>query len=126
MHELSIALSMIDVAAEEAERQGGGRVAAIHLRLGPLSGVMRDALLGAWELACESSPLAGCRLQIEDVPITLDCPTCHSAQPARSIQDLCCAACGTPASRILTGREMEVVALELVDEQGDAGSLPPS
>ena len=107
---------MIEVATEEAERQGGGRVAAIHLRLGPLSGVVRDALLGSWELACESSPLAGCRLQIEDVPITLDCPMCQSAQPARSIQDLCCAACGTPAARILTGREMEVVALELVDD----------
>ena len=29
MHELSIALSMIDVAAEEAQRQGGGRVVAL-------------------------------------------------------------------------------------------------
>lgn len=124
MHELSIVLSMIDVAAEEAERQGGGRVIAIHLRLGPLSGVIRDALLGAWELACESSPLAGCRLAIEVVPITIDCPRCRSAQPARSIQDLCCAACGAAPTRILTGREMEVVALELIDDQVDAG--PPN
>ncbi|HEY2589015.1 MAG TPA: hydrogenase maturation nickel metallochaperone HypA [Tepidisphaeraceae bacterium] len=116
MHELSIALSMIDVAAEEAERLGGGRVAAIHLRLGPLSGVIRDALLGAWELACESSPLAGCRLVIEDVPITIDCPTCRIAQPARSMQDLTCTACGSPAVCVLSGREMEVVALEVVDE----------
>lgn len=115
MHELSIALSMIDVAAEEAERQGGGRVTAIHLRLGPLSGVIREALLGAWELACESSPLAGCRLVIEDVPITIDCPACRTAQPARSIQDLCCATCGAAPTRVVTGREMEVFALELMD-----------
>ena len=34
MHELSIALSILDIAAEEAERRGGVGVAAIHLKLG--------------------------------------------------------------------------------------------
>ena len=42
MHELSIALSLLDLVAEEAGRRGV-RVAAVHLRLGPLSGVVRDA-----------------------------------------------------------------------------------
>ena len=56
MHELSIALSIVDMAAEEAERQGG-RVVAVHLKLGPLSGVVKAALLSAYELAREGSPL---------------------------------------------------------------------
>ena len=41
MHELSIAMSILDVAEEEAERQGGARVVAVHLKLGPLSGVVQ-------------------------------------------------------------------------------------
>ncbi len=53
MHELSIALSILDVAAEEAERQGNARVVAIHLRLGPLSGVVKGALLSAFELVAK-------------------------------------------------------------------------
>ena len=57
MHELSIALSILDLAAEEAERHGG-RVAAVHLRLGPLAGVVKDALVSAYDLAREGTPLA--------------------------------------------------------------------
>jgi Zn finger protein HypA/HybF involved in hydrogenase expression len=41
MHELSIALGILDVAGEEAQRHGG-RVAAIHLKLGPLAGVVKE------------------------------------------------------------------------------------
>ena len=48
MHELSIALSLLDQVAEEAERRGGVQVHAIHLRLGPLSGVVKEALLSAY------------------------------------------------------------------------------
>lgn len=115
MHELSIALSIIDVASEEAERQGGGRVVALHLKLGPLSGVIPNALKSAWELACEGSPLAGCRLVIEEIPITIDCPSCGTVRPVRSVQEICCLHCGTAAVRVVTGREMEVVTLELID-----------
>jgi hydrogenase nickel incorporation protein HypA/HybF len=35
MHELSIALSIVDMAEEEAQRHEA-RVSAVHLRLGPL------------------------------------------------------------------------------------------
>ena len=67
MHELSIALSILDFAAEEAERRGG-RVVAVHLRLGPLSGVVKEALLSAYELAREGTPLAAAALVVEEVP----------------------------------------------------------
>jgi hydrogenase nickel incorporation protein HypA/HybF len=59
MHELSIAMSIVEGAAEEARRHPGERVAAVHLRLGELSGVVRDALLFSYDLACEGTPLTG-------------------------------------------------------------------
>lgn len=117
MHELSIAISMIDVACEELARQGGGRVASLHLRLGPLSGVMKEALLSAWELACEQSPLEGSTLIIEDVPIEIDCPYCGSPQQVISIQDMTCRRCGHPSANIIHGRELELFAMEICDEQ---------
>ena len=43
MHELSIAISLLETAEEEARRQGGGEVLALHLRIGPLSGVVSEA-----------------------------------------------------------------------------------
>ncbi len=62
MHELSIVLSLIEGAEEEITRMGGGRVCAVHLRLGPLSGVVKEALLFSYDLACEGTSLEGSSL----------------------------------------------------------------
>ena len=64
MHELSIAVNIVDIACEEAERQGDSRVDAVYLNLGVLSGVVKEALLFSWELACEGTRIAGARLAI--------------------------------------------------------------
>jgi len=112
MHELSIALSILDVAEEEAVRQEG-RVIAIHLRLGPLSGVVREALESAYALAREGTPLAGANLLIEDVPLLVHCPACAADRTPPSVRQLCCPACGIPTSNVVSGRELEVSALEI-------------
>jgi hydrogenase nickel incorporation protein HypA/HybF len=117
MHELSIALGIVDVAAEALARNGGGRVEAVHLKLGPLSGVIKAALLSAYELATEESLLAGSHLEIEDVPVEINCPICRAIRPVQSIQQMRCRECGTLCADIVRGRELEVVALEIVDEQ---------
>ena len=66
MHELSIALSIIELAEEEAQRHGDVRVNAVHLKLGRLAGVAKEALEISYGLACEGTALAGSRLEIED------------------------------------------------------------
>jgi len=68
MHELSIAVNIVDIACEEVERQGDSLVDAVYLNLGVLSGVVKEALLFSWELACEGTRIAGARLAIQDVP----------------------------------------------------------
>ena len=113
MHELSIALSILDLAAEEAEKQGSVRVRAIHLKLGALAGVVKQALLSAFEMAREGSPLAEAELLIEEVPIRIRCPRCQAERPIVSMQEFVCAECGTPSAEVTQGRELEVVALEI-------------
>jgi hydrogenase nickel incorporation protein HypA/HybF len=103
----------LEVTEEEAERRGGVQVEAVHLRLGPLSGVVKEALLGAWELASEQTPFEKSRLVIEEVPIAVFCSQCQTERPVRSIQQMCCAECGTPAADVVRGRELLVSALEL-------------
>jgi len=113
MHELSIALSILDVAAEAAECQGGGRVTAIHLRLGPLSGVVKDALRAAYDLAREDSDMPAAELIVEEVLLVAYCPTCAVERTLPSPQELYCPACGTATPDVFRGRELEVVALEI-------------
>jgi hydrogenase nickel incorporation protein HypA/HybF len=116
MHELSIAMSMIEMAAEEAERRGGVQVNAIHLRLGPLSGVVKEALLFSYEVACAGTSLEGSSLIIEEVPIVVYCPACNSETPLASLQKFCCGTCGALTPEVVRGKELEVVALEITDE----------
>jgi hydrogenase nickel incorporation protein HypA/HybF len=111
MHELSIALSLLDLVAEEAESRGG-RVVAVHLKLGPLSGVVKDALLSAYELAREGTPFAETALVVQDVPLIAWCPGC-GVERGLNFPELCCPTCGEPTPDIKSGRELEVVALEI-------------
>jgi len=116
MHELSIALSILDLAAEEAARRSAAGVAAIHLRLGPLSGVVREALLSAYELAREGSPLRSAELVIEDVPVIVYCPACAAERSVLTPPELFCPVCATPTPDVVSGRELEITALEIEEE----------
>ena len=125
MHELSIAMSIADMAQEEAA-QRNVQVTAVHLKLGPLSGVVKNALLSAYELASFGTPLENSRLVIEEVPIVVYCPKCEAERTLTSMQLFCCPECATPAGEIVHGREMEVIALEVVenDPRTPAGGSP--
>ncbi len=112
MHELSIAMSIVELAEGEAERRGV-QVDAVHLKLGALSGVVKEALISSYEMACTDTSLQGSRLVIEEIPVVIFCPSCRAQRPLRSVQLFCCPECGTSASEIVQGKELEVVALEI-------------
>ena len=114
MHELSIAMSIVDMAQEEGERRDA-EISAVHIRLGLLSGVVKEALSSSYEMACEGTPLQGSRLVIEEVPIVVYCPQCEAQSALASMQSFCCSECGTPTAEIVQGKELEVIALELLE-----------
>lgn len=68
MHELSIAVSLIDAICDELPRLGRVSVRSVRVRVGALSGVVADALTFAFDVAADSSPIAGARLEIEPTP----------------------------------------------------------
>ena len=114
MHELSIAMSIVEMAQEEAARHGSAQVHAVHLRLGLLSGVVKQALLSSYEMACEATPLEGSQTSlIEEVPVEVLCPRFELPLAVNSIQWFCCPECGTETPTVLHGKELEVVALEI-------------
>ncbi|HEY4235128.1 MAG TPA: hydrogenase maturation nickel metallochaperone HypA [Lacipirellulaceae bacterium] len=114
MHELSIALGILDAMSDEADRHGGASmIKAVHVRLGPLSGVVEKSLSAAYELARDGTEFAGCELVVEETPIILHCATCETDCPAESIQEISCSLCGSQDVSVVGGRELEVTALEI-------------
>jgi hydrogenase nickel incorporation protein HypA/HybF len=113
MHELSVAISMIDQIIEESESRGGLDVEVVHMNLGIFAGVDKDALLFSYELACEGTPLQGSRLSIETIPLVIYCSACQKNRTPPSIYQLSCPECETPGQKIVSGREIEIASLEV-------------
>lgn len=113
MHELSIALSLVESAEEELDRQGGGVVRAVWLRIGPLSGVVKEALSFSYDLAVEGTRLEGSSLIIEDVPVRLRCENCGAESGRNEGEVFCCATCSGRRCRVVSGDELELAAMEV-------------
>jgi len=119
MHELSIAYNIVEIAAGAAREAGVERVGAVFLRLGAMAGVEKEPLRFGYGIAVEGTPLAGSRLEIEDVPLTIFCELCGAERILDTIQDLRCPVCGTPSMDIRSGKEVEIAYLEVDDESAN-------
>ncbi len=116
MHELSIALSLVEMAGAAASEAGVTRINRVHLRLGVLSGVVRDALEFSFEIAASGTVLEGAELVIHPIPVEVYCPRCDVNSELPDIQRFRCPRCDTPTGRIIHGRELELEALEYDQE----------
>lgn len=113
MHELSLAISIIEGVEAEALARGGLKVEVVHLRLGILSGVDKEALLFSYGIACEGTSLEGSRMEIEVTPLLVYCPECGMEHSPASTQHLRCPTCLVPAQEIRHGQELEVTGFEV-------------
>jgi hydrogenase nickel incorporation protein HypA/HybF len=66
MHELSIASALVELACEEAEHRGLQRIQAVHVRIGPLAGIVKEALLFSFDLAAAGTAIEGARLEVQE------------------------------------------------------------
>jgi hydrogenase nickel incorporation protein HypA/HybF len=115
MHELSVAVELVELALAEARRLGDVRVVAVHLRLGPLAGVVEPALLFSFDVAAAGTALEGARLEIEHEPVVAWCVTCTQARPLASILQRRCPVCDQPTPDLVTGDSLELTRLEIID-----------
>jgi len=115
MHELSIAQELIEIVEDAARAADAARVEVVYLRLGRLSGVVADALHFAFDVATEGTLLEGATLEIEDLPVIIFCGSCAAEQPLDDLRSFRCPVCGSPADRVVQGRELEVRSVEIVE-----------
>jgi len=116
VHELSIASRIVELVGEQVLAAGGGRVAAVTLKIGALSCVHEDALRFSFNLVREETPLADAELRIVTVPVVIWCTACGREVTLPGIQKFACPACGTPSGDIRAGRELDLESIELDDE----------
>jgi hydrogenase nickel incorporation protein HypA/HybF len=115
MHELSIALAVVELACDASVRLKAERVDAVHLSIGPLAGVVEEALAFSFDLAAAGTAVEGARLVVEHAPLTAFCPICNEEKSIDSPQHLHCPTCGALTPDIRSGRDLQLVAIEVPD-----------
>ncbi len=117
MHELSIANSLVEIASEHANAAGADRVRMIKLQIGALSCVHQNALEFSFELVTKGTILEGASLKIETLPVTIYCEHCEQEVQLPGIQKFRCPQCDLPSSDIRQGKELEIVAIEITENE---------
>jgi hydrogenase nickel incorporation protein HypA/HybF len=112
MHELSIANSIVETLTRELAGEPG-RVRAVRVDVGVLSGVVPDALRFAWDLACEGTRLDGAGLEIREIPLMVHCESCEADRTLPGIDRLRCPVCGEATPVIVAGKELNLREVEM-------------
>jgi hydrogenase nickel incorporation protein HypA/HybF len=113
MHELSIAMGIVKIAENETHKANAKSVTLIELEIGTLSGIEISSLEFVWPMAVQDSVLEKAERKIDIVPAQAICNDCATAFDLENHYDSC-PQCGSYFKNIMKGREMRVIALEVV------------
>jgi len=112
MHEMTLALNLIDLATETAREAQAKRITHIELEMGALSGVMKEALVTCFEVAKQHTLAQDCQLKIIDVPGRGQCPVCQHKSEIESFANRC-PQCGNWGLTILEGKDLRVTTITI-------------
>ncbi|MCF6237510.1 MAG: hydrogenase maturation nickel metallochaperone HypA [Candidatus Marinimicrobia bacterium] len=110
MHEMSIAMSIVDIACKEAQKDGAKSISVIELDVGKLAGVMVDSLMFCYESVCKGTPAENSKLLVNEVTGMGECLKCHFEFEIDSFMALC-PQCESYEVKIKQGRELKLKAV---------------
>jgi len=117
MHEMGIALEIIKIAINSIPANlKNPRVERINLKVGKLAAVVPGSLEFCFEVASRDTPLEGALLHIEEIPVTARCKRCGYFWTAIKPVFIC-EKCDSGSVDLLSGRELDIVSIE-VEEGG--------
>lgn len=114
MHEMSLALSIVEQTREAAAREGAARILEVEIEVGSLAGVLADSLRFCLESVGPTGGLAGTIFRINEVGATGTCRVCAATFPADSFLVLC-PSCGSEDVSLNGGRELKIRSLTIED-----------
>ena len=112
MHEMSIAINIIDIATREAVKAKAKKVNSIDIEIGSLSGVVVEALDFALQIAVKDSILESAEVNIMEICGRAKCNQCSKEFELKDLYEIC-PLCGSPDITILQGQEMRVKTMNI-------------
>ena len=113
MHEVSIAINIIQIIEDELSLHPGKVVEKMHLQIGTLSGVVAESLLFALEASRQNSPLKNAEISIDHQKAMAHCKECGNKFETEDYFGVC-PRCSNDRYDIITGRELIIKSITLV------------
>lgn len=111
MHELSIAINIVEIAEQSAKDAKTSVIKEIELDVGTQSGVVLEALEFAMQSAVEGTMLETAKVKFNSIPARA---ACNSCQHKFFVDDLFspCPKCGNPFCDLIQGKELRVKTIK--------------
>ena len=115
MHEMGIALQIIEIASESIPADLKDiKVARVNLKVGKLSAVVPESLRFCFEVASKETALEGAELVIQEIPVVARCNDCDTewtiTEPVFT-----CKNCESGNFEMLSGRELDIESIEIAE-----------
>jgi hydrogenase nickel incorporation protein HypA/HybF len=110
MHELSIAISIVDMAINQAKMASADRVSEVELDIGTLSGIEYESLEFALGVAARETILEKTLFRINRVEPVAECPACEHLYTPEGIYSHC-PECNKQGIRLIRGTELQIKSL---------------
>lgn len=110
MHEMSIALSMIELAENQARQHHAHEIEEIEIEIGELAGVELQSFAFALDSSVKNTILSNARIVRHDIPGEGRCGDCENYFPMPE-RFYPCPFCGSYAVAIIKGKELRVKSI---------------
>ena len=115
MHELAVAQALVEQVDAVIDQHNAMQASLIRLRIGPLAGVVPELLASAFPLAAAGSRMEHAELEFVHAPIQVRCQTC-GAETEAAMNRLLCGACGDWHTQVISGDELLLESVELIND----------
>ena len=116
MHEMGLATEIIRIVTESIPPDmANPKVARVNLKVGKLAAVVPHSLSFCFEIAAKETPADGAELIIEEIAVSARCGSCHTSWEIEE-PVFQCPRCNSSDVEMLTGRELDIESIELVED----------
>ena len=112
MHEMSIAMSMIEIVKEEMRKCDAKKLRSVRLNVGQLSAVVPEALSFCFEVVTKGTEMEGARLVMDIIPLRGYCDICEKEFEIKDYV-FACPFCASKDIKTLSGQDLAVVEIEV-------------
>lgn len=113
MHEMSITVSILDIVRDQMVKSGVEKLKSIKILVGAMTAVEPESLRFCFKACTDGSPLEGAVLEIETVPLAGRCSDCNKVFRLEQYFSSVCPHCGGTAADLVSGRELDIVSMEV-------------